>query len=58
MKWKNRSLLSGSNIRANGNWESRQFKLNFTYYIGNKQVKTARKRETGLDDLDKRVNTQ
>jgi outer membrane receptor protein involved in Fe transport len=56
MKWKNESTLSGSNIHANGNWESRQFKLNFTYYFGNKQVKNARDRNTGLDDLNKRAN--
>ncbi|MBZ4189783.1 TonB-dependent receptor [Niabella beijingensis] len=37
-------------------WDSRQFKLNFTYKFGNKQVKSARQRKTGLDDESKRAS--
>ncbi|WP_018630301.1 TonB-dependent receptor [Niabella aurantiaca] len=37
-------------------WDSRQFKLNFTYRFGNKQVKSARQRKTGLDDESKRAS--
>jgi len=39
MKWQNESTLSGSNIHANGTWESRQFKLTLAYNFGNNRLK-------------------
>ncbi len=42
--------LSGSE-----RWESRQFKVNFSYRFGGKEVKGARQRQTGLDDEGKRI---
>ncbi|WP_315819791.1 outer membrane beta-barrel protein [Paraflavitalea speifideaquila] len=57
MKWKGTSEYANQYTRANGNWESRQFKINFTYRFGNNQVKAARQRNTGLEDENKRANS-
>jgi iron complex outermembrane receptor protein len=57
MKWAGETRFAGSYGRANGNWESRQFKLHVTYRFGSTQVKAARQRATGLDDENKRANT-
>jgi iron complex outermembrane receptor protein len=35
--------------------DSRRFQVNFTYLIGNKQVKKARNRDTGLEDKNQRI---
>jgi len=43
---------------VSGNFESRQFKVNFTYRFGNNQVKAARQRKSGADDESKRVGSQ
>ncbi len=56
MKWKGTSDYGSQYTRANGNWESRQFKINFTYRFGSNEVKAARQRNTGLEDENKRVN--
>lgn len=42
-------------IRGNGGWESRQLRLNLSYNFGNKEVKGARKRKTGLEDEASRI---
>jgi iron complex outermembrane recepter protein len=56
MKWSGTSNFAGANNTASGRWESRQFKLNFTYRFGSNQVKAARQRGTGIDDESKRAN--
>lgn len=56
MPWRGTSEFGGLYIIASGRWESRQLKMNFTYRFGNKQVKSARNRNTGLDDLKGRVD--
>jgi hypothetical protein len=56
MKWKGESNFTGVTNIASGNWESRQFKLNFAYRFGSNQVKSARQRKTGLDDENKRAS--
>jgi hypothetical protein len=55
-KWKGTSDYSGQHTVASGNFESRQFKLNFTYRFGNSQVKAARQRKTGAEEESKRAN--
>jgi hypothetical protein len=55
MKWRGTSNFAGQNLVASGNWESRQFKLNFTYRFGNSQVKAARQRKTGTEEENKRA---
>jgi len=56
MKWKGTSEYANQYLRANGRWESRQFKLNFTYRFGSNQVKAARQRKSGLEDENKRAS--
>jgi len=55
MTWKATSNFAGQMLRGTGSWETRQFKLNFSYRFGNNQVKAARQRKTGLDEEAKRV---
>jgi len=58
MKWKGTSNFAGQVMRANGQFESRQFKLFFTYRFGNNQVKAARQRKTAAEEERKRVGSQ
>jgi iron complex outermembrane recepter protein len=55
MKWKGTSNFAGQLMVANGNFESRQLKLNFTYRFGNSQVKAARQRKTSIEEENKRI---
>lgn len=54
--WRADQQFGGLAIDGSGGWESRQFRVNFSYLIGNQQVKATRKRKTGLEDEKKRVN--
>lgn len=58
MKWKGTSNFAGQIMRANGQFESRQFKLFFTYRFGNNQVKAARQRKAATEEESKRVGSQ
>jgi len=58
LHWTATSNFAGQYLLANGHFESRQFKLYFTYRFGNSQVKAARQRKTGDEDESKRVGTQ
>ncbi|HEY0680340.1 MAG TPA: outer membrane beta-barrel protein [Chitinophagaceae bacterium] len=58
MRWAGTSNFAGQYMRASGGWESRLFKLNFTYRFGSTQIKAARQRKTGLEDENKRVGSQ
>jgi hypothetical protein len=57
MKWSGETRFAGSYGKASGGWESRQFKLSFTYRFGSNQVKGARERNSGIEDESKRVNS-
>ncbi len=57
MKWKGYSNFTGQFSEASGRWESRQFKLNFSYRFGNAQVKAARQRKTSIEDENKRTQS-
>lgn len=57
LKWSGTSNFAGVDSKANGHWESRQFKLNFTYRFGSNQVKAARQRKTGIDEEANRANS-
>ncbi|MFT3680891.1 MAG: outer membrane beta-barrel family protein [Ferruginibacter sp.] len=57
-KWRGESDFAGQLLIASGNFESRQFKLNFSYRFGNTQVKAARQRKSGQEDENKRVGSQ
>lgn len=56
--WNATSDFAGQYLNAKGGFESRQFKLFFTYRFGNSQVKAARQRKTGADDENSRVGSQ
>lgn len=53
--WAATSVYGELMSESNGGWDSRQFKLNFSYLFGNQQVKSGRKRKTGLEEEQKRV---
>jgi iron complex outermembrane receptor protein len=55
MRWKGTSNFAGQLMIANGGWESRLLKLNFTWRFGSNQIKSARQRKTGLEEESKRV---
>lgn len=57
MKWKGTSDFSGQISTASGRWESRQFKVNFSYRFGNSQVKAARQRKAAIEEENKRTQS-
>ncbi|MCD2424967.1 TonB-dependent receptor [Niabella pedocola] len=56
MRFRGTSDYAGQYTRVGANWESRQFKVNFTYRFGSAQIKSARQRKTGLDDEKNRAS--
>jgi len=46
---------TGQTVRANGQWEAQQFRLNLSYRFGSNQVKAARQRQTSIEDENKRT---
>jgi hypothetical protein len=57
MKWSGETSFTGTYGKASGRWESRQFKVNFSYRFGNSQVKAARQRKNALEDENKRTQS-
>lgn len=53
--WSGETQYTDIQIRGNGGWESRQVRLNLSYRFGNKNVKKARRRQTGIEDESKRA---
>lgn len=53
--WHAESDFGGLYIRGNGNWESRTFRVSFSYRFGSNQIKSARQRQTGLESESKRI---
>ena len=53
--WRGTNEFGGLQIVANGGYESRQVRINFTYNFGNRQVKAARQRSTGSDTEKGRI---
>lgn len=53
--WSSVNTYAGIISRANGNWESRQFRVAFTWRFGNKQMKNTRQRSTGSESEQKRI---
>lgn len=49
--------IPGLKISGNGAWESQRVNLNFNYRFGNSEVKSARRRTTGLEDENKRIKS-
>jgi iron complex outermembrane recepter protein len=55
MKFRGVSNFGGNYFDANGTWESQQFKVNFNYRFGNKQIKANTKKNAGNEDEQKRA---
>ncbi len=55
LRWKGSSNFAGQQLTASGNFESRQFKLNFSYRFGNNQVKAARNRKDASEEEKNRT---
>ncbi len=53
-QWTSRSVSNSIDMRARGGWESRQFRVSFSYNFGNQQMRV-RDRKSGADDLKNRV---
>ena len=57
MKFSGSNNFTGQYNEASGRWESRQFKVNFSYRFGNAQVKAARQRKTSIEEENKRTES-
>ncbi|MBC7937757.1 MAG: TonB-dependent receptor [Rhizobacter sp.] len=55
LRWAGSSDFTGQNTRVRGTWESRVFRVNFSYRFGNAQVKAARQRKAALEEEQKRT---
>ena len=55
--WKANSNFGGLKINAGGNWESRTYRISFSYRFGSSQIKGARDRKTGLESESKRIKS-
>jgi iron complex outermembrane receptor protein len=55
LRWSGENNFAGQYLRASGNWESRQFKVNFSYRFGKLTVKSARQRKTGVEEEGSRT---
>lgn len=53
--WNAYNTYAGIVSRANGNWESQQFRVSFTYRFGNKQMKNIRQRTSGSESEQRRI---
>ncbi|CAN5623745.1 outer membrane beta-barrel family protein [soil metagenome] len=58
MQWGGTSNFAGQYLKTTGGWESRQFRLNFTYRFGSAQIKAARQRKAATEEENKRVGSQ
>lgn len=55
LNWKGSSNFAGQLTIASGNFESRQFKINFSYRFGSSQVKAAKQRKDAAEEEKKRT---
>ena len=55
--WGGESNFGILQMTGSGRWESRQVRINFSYAFGNKQVKGARRRKTGMEEESNRVGS-
>ncbi len=55
--WKATNDFGGLYIRGGGNWESRTFRLNFSWRFGSNQIKGSRERKTGLESESRRIKS-
>jgi len=55
--WGGESTFGALQMTGGGRWESRQVRINFSYAFGNSQVKSARRRKTGMEEESRRVSS-
>jgi hypothetical protein len=55
-RFRGRALYKDIDFLVRTEWPSRQYRISFTYSFGNQNVKGARQRKTGSDDLQKRAS--
>jgi iron complex outermembrane receptor protein len=55
--WSATNKSTSQTLKANGSYESRQFRLNFSYRFGSNQVKQARQRKSSIEDESKRTQS-
>ncbi|HLL42922.1 MAG TPA: TonB-dependent receptor [Segetibacter sp.] len=55
--WRSTTDFGGVYIKGRGQWESRTFRINFTYRFGSNEIKSARERKTGLESEKKRIKS-
>ncbi len=53
--WSSTNNTTGQDVRVNGGWESRQFKLNFTYRFGNNKIKQTRQHKSSIEEENQRT---
>jgi len=53
--WKATNNFGGLNIAANGNWESRTFRLTVNWRFGSNQISASRERKTASEAESKRI---
>ncbi|UEG49886.1 TonB-dependent receptor [Ferruginibacter lapsinanis] len=53
--WSSVNDFGGTYIKGKGSWESRTFRVNFSWRFGNSQVKSSRQRKTGLESEASRI---
>jgi len=53
--WYATNDFGGTFIKGNGNWESRTVRLSFSYRFGSNNIKSARQRNTGLENEANRI---
>lgn len=53
--WRGETRFGGIRILGSGGWESRAFRISFTYQVGNSQVKSARQRNTSSTESADRI---
>lgn len=53
--WSATNNTTGQEVRVNGGWESRQFRVNFNYRFGNNKVKQARQHKSSIEDENNRT---
>ncbi|MCB0548608.1 MAG: TonB-dependent receptor [Phaeodactylibacter sp.] len=56
-EWHGISRFGALDLDVSGGWDSRRFRVNFSYLLGNDQVKGARRRNTGLEEEQNRVKS-
>jgi iron complex outermembrane recepter protein len=55
LRWQGTSNFGAANITARGNWESQQFKINFTWRFGNNQLKGGSNKKGGSETEQERA---